>query len=76
MKKITPKIRQGIAFFHQHLGQDASSWLRVVDPKDKEVVAYEFPLPEDYLGVSRVLRISFCEVFLTVGLRLQICPAP
>lgn len=70
MKKITPKIRQGIDFLHQYLGQDASSWLKVVDPKDKEVVAYEFPLPEDYLGVSRVLRISFCEGFPTVGLRL------
>ena len=76
MKKITPKIQQGVDFLHQYLGQDASSWLRLVDPKDKEVVAYEFPLPEDYLGVSRVLRISFCEGFPTVGLRLQISPSP
>ena len=76
MEKVTSEIRQGISFLHQYLGEDATSWLKVVDPKDKEVVAYEFPLPEDYLGVSRVLRISFCEGFPTVGLRLQISPSP
>lgn len=76
MKKITLKIQQGIDFLHQYLGEDAASWLKEVDPKDKEVVVYEFPLPEDFLGVSRILRISFCEGFPTVGLRLKIIPSP
>ncbi|WP_368565625.1 ThiF family adenylyltransferase [Acinetobacter bereziniae] len=76
MEKITPEIRQGIAFLHQYLGEDAMSLLEETDPKEKEVLAYEFPLPEDFLGVSRILRISFCEGFPTVGLRLQISPSP
>lgn len=76
MKKITLKIQQGIDFLHQYLGEEAASWLKEVDPKDKEVVVYEFPLPEDFLGVSRILRISFCEGFPTVGLRLKITPSP
>ena len=76
MEKVTSEIRQGIAFLHQYLGGDAMCLLKETDPKDKEVVAYEFPLPEDFLGVSRILRISFCEGFPTVGLRLQITPSP
>lgn len=76
MEKVTPEIRQGIAFLHQYLGEDAMSLLKETDSKEKEVLAYEFPLPEDFLGVSRILRISFCEGFPTVGLRLQISPSP
>lgn len=74
-KEITPEILKGIEFLYHYLGNEGRSLLKKVAPKNDEIVSFEFPLPEDYLGIARTLRIGFCKNFPVSGLQLQILPS-
>lgn len=41
-----------------------------------EAASFHFPLPRDYTGYARQLRIGFPSDFPTGGLRLQVAPTP
>ncbi|MCU4581178.1 ThiF family adenylyltransferase [Acinetobacter gyllenbergii] len=76
MSVISKEIQQGIDSLYQYLGEASIYLTKEANLKGKEVASYRFPLPEDHLGVSRVLRITFCEGFPATGLNLQIEPSP
>lgn len=72
---ITPEISKGIEFLYQYLGEDGKSLLREVPSKNGEIICFEFPLPEDYLGIERTLCLGFDKGFPNTGLKLQIQPS-
>lgn len=72
---ITPEISKGIEFLRHYLGEDGGSLLKEVTPKNGEIASFEFSLPEDYLGISRILHIGFRNGFPNTGLQLQIQPS-
>lgn len=72
---LTPEIERGIAALRKSLGA-ASEYLREVKPRTREVVSFEFPLFEDFLGQSRVLHIGFPPSFPRKGLTLKVDPSP
>jgi len=74
-QEITPEILKGIEFLYQYLGDDGRSLLKKVAPKNDEIICFEFPLPVDYLGISRTLRIGFCKAFPVSGLQIQVQPS-
>lgn len=74
--KDTP-LQRGIAALRGALGEDASlALLQPVATRADEAASYYFPLPADYMGTERRLRISFPKNFPRSGLRLTVEPSP
>lgn len=72
---MSNEIERGIAALFAHFGEEGSRLLKRCTPKGVEQACFEFPLPPDYLGVQRTLRISFDKSFPTSGLTFAIQPS-
>jgi len=72
---VSEDVERGVAALCRHLGEEGSHLLRRCEPKGDELASFDFPLPPDYLGVSRTLRISFNNNFPTSGLVFKISPS-
>lgn len=70
-------LQRGINALRRGLGEDrAQALLQPVAVQAGEAASYSFPLPVDYTGKERSVRISFPEDFPRSGLRLTIEPSP
>lgn len=70
-------LQRGIAALRGALGTDASiALLHPVATRTDEAASYHFPLPVDYTGTERLLRIGFPKSFPRTGLRLTVEPSP
>jgi hypothetical protein len=70
-------LRRGIAALRGALGEDAAlALLQSAPPRADEAASYYFPLPVDYTGTERRLRISFPRSFPRGGLKLTVEPSP
>lgn len=70
-------LQRGIAALRGALGEDAAlALLRPVATRADEAASYYFPLPVDYTGAERRLRIGFPRNFPRSGLRLTVEPSP
>lgn len=70
-------IARGVAALKLSLGEDAASaLLQPTATRPDEAVSYLFPLPMDYTGAQRHLRIGFPKDFPSAPLKLQVEPSP
>ena len=70
-------IQRGISALKDCLGADnASALLRSAELRVGEAAAFNFPLPVDYTGLERRLRIGFPNGFPSESLSLQVEPSP
>jgi sulfur-carrier protein adenylyltransferase/sulfurtransferase len=70
-------LQRGIAALRGVLGEDAAhALLQPAAARTGEAASYYFPLPVDYTGTERRLRISFPKNFPRGGLRLTVEPSP
>jgi hypothetical protein len=70
-------VQRGIGALHAFLGPDVvQTWLTAITPRYNEAAAFGLPLPVDYTGVSRRLRIGFPSHFPRGQLALQVTPSP
>lgn len=70
-------IQRGISALKDYLGADnASALLRPAELRVGEAVAFYFPLPVDYTGLERRLRIGFPNDFPSESPSLQVEPSP
>jgi hypothetical protein len=70
-------VERGIAALHRVLGADgASSLLEVAPTRAGETASFYFPLPLDYTGTARRLRIGFPANFPRSQLKLLVEPSP
>lgn len=70
-------LQRGIAALRGALGEDAAlALLQPAHTRADEAVSYYFPLPVDYTGTERRLRLSFPTNFPRGGLRLIVEPSP
>lgn len=70
-------LQRGIAALQSALGEDAAlALLQPATTRADEAASYYFPLPVDYTGTERRLRISFPRSFPRGGLRLTVEPSP
>lgn len=70
-------LQRGIAALRGALGEDAAlALLQPATTRADEAASYYFPLPVDYTGTERRLRISFPRNFPRGGLRLTVEPSP
>ncbi|WP_394245285.1 HesA/MoeB/ThiF family protein [Halopseudomonas laoshanensis] len=70
-------LQRGIAALRGALGEDAAhALLQPAVARTGEAASYYFPLPVDYTGTERRLRISFPKNFPRGGLRLTVEPSP
>lgn len=70
-------LQRGIAALRGALGEDAAhALLQPAAARTGEAASYYFPLPADYTGMERRLRISFPKNFPCSGLRLTVEPSP
>lgn len=70
-------LQRGIAALQKALGEDsASALLTPVPMKPGEAACFSFPLPIDYMGEARWLRISFPSNFPQEALKLNVEPSP
>ena len=70
-------IQRGISALKAYLGADnASALLRPAELRVGEAVAFYFPLPVDYTGLERRLRIGFPNDFPSESPSLQVEPSP
>lgn len=70
-------LQRGIAALRGALGEDAAhALLQPAAARAGEAASYYFPLPVDYTGTERRLRISFPKNFPRGGLRLTVEPSP
>lgn len=70
-------IQRGISALKDCLGADnASALLRPAELRVGEAAAFYFPLPVDYTGLERRLRIGFPNDFPSVSPSLQVEPSP
>lgn len=70
-------LQRGIAALRGALGEDAAhALLQPAVARTGEGSSYYFPLPVDYTGTERRLRISFPKNFPRGGLRLTVEPSP
>lgn len=70
-------LQRGIAALRGALGEDAAhALLQPAAARTDEAASYYFPLPVDYTGTGRRLRISFPKSFPSGGLRLTVEPSP
>ena len=75
--QLNTPVQRGIAALRAALGEDAAlALLRPTVSRDDEVASYYYPLPVDYTGKERRLRIAFSEDFPRQGLRLTVEPSP
>lgn len=76
MSDITASVERGINALKEFLGEDGCALLNEEKLRKGEVASFALPLPEDYLGVNRTLRIIFDNAFPSFGLGLEISPNP
>lgn len=70
-------MQRGIAALKSTLGEDAASTLLQAAPKQEdEAAGFYFPLPIDYMGEQRRLRIGFPLDFPRKLLKLHVEPSP
>lgn len=69
-------VERGIVALRAHLGDEAASLLQQVMPGVGEAAVFLFPLPEDYVGTERWLRIAFPASFPRSTLSLRVEPSP
>ncbi|MEH8953021.1 ThiF family adenylyltransferase, partial [Klebsiella pneumoniae] len=70
-------IQRGISALKDCLGADnASALLRPAELRVGEAAAFYFPLPVDYTGLERRLRIGFPNDFPSESPSLQVEPSP
>lgn len=70
-------MERGIAALRAFVGEEvATSLLRPTDRKQGEAASFLLPLPPDYTGVERQLRIAFPNQFPLASLRVQVEPSP
>ena len=70
-------LQRGIAALRGALGEEAAhALLQPAVVRTGEAASYYFPLPVDYTGTERRLRISFPKNFPRSGLRLIVEPSP
>ncbi|AWH31458.1 hypothetical protein C1930_00530 [Stenotrophomonas sp. SAU14A_NAIMI4_8] len=69
-------VERGIAALHAYLGDDGASLLQPVSPRLGEAAVFRLPLPVDYAGVQRWLRIGFPQSFPRSTLSLRVEPSP
>lgn len=68
-------MQRGIDRLRLNLG-DASSFLEEVKAAASEAAAFLLPLPTDYLGVDRKLRVAFSTAFPSLPLDFNVHPSP
>lgn len=74
---LNPAVERGIAALRAFIGDEvATSLLRPTDRKQGEAASFLLPLPPDYTGVERHLRIAFPNHFPLITLRIQVEPSP
>lgn len=76
MSGFSFEIQQGINALKECLGAAGCDLLSEDKLRAEEVASFNWPLPDDYLGVSRILRVSFNKYFPGFGLDLQVTPSP
>lgn len=69
-------LQRGIAELHSVLGENAAALLQPAPMQADEAASFSFPLPTDYTGENRHLRIGFPLGFPQVPLRLRVEPSP
>lgn len=70
-------MERGIAALREFVGEEvAASLLRSTDRRQGEEASFLLPLPPDYTGVERQLRIAFPSKFPLSSLRVQVEPSP
>lgn len=69
-------VEAGVVALREYLGPDAARSLVRCKTLSGELAAFEYPLPEDFQGESRTLRIAFPERFPDVPLGFAITPTP
>lgn len=70
-------MQRGIAALRSALGEDAAvALLQPTPTRADEAASYYFPLPIDYTGTERQLRIGFPRNFPLEGLKLTVEPSP
>lgn len=70
-------LQRGIAALRGALGEDAArALLQPTATRADEAASYYFPLPVDYTGTERRLRIGFPKNFPREGLKLTVEPSP
>jgi len=74
---ITTPLQRGIVALRNALGQDAAdALLQPASMRADEAASFHFPLPIDYTGQERRLRIGFPSNFPRGLLRLNVEPSP
>lgn len=68
-------LKRGIDRLRLNLG-GASSFLQEVKAGAGEAAAFLLPLPTDYLGVDRTLRVAFPNAFPSLSLDFKVIPSP
>lgn len=76
MPDLSLEVEQGISALKACLGDAGCRLLSENKLRAEEVASFNWPLPEDYLGIGRTLRISFSKSFPSFGLDLQVTPSP
>lgn len=75
--QMDTSLQRGIAALRGALGEDAAhALLQPAVARTGEAASYYFPLPVDYTGTERRLRIGFPKNFPRGGLRLTVEPSP
>ena len=75
--QMDTSLQRGIAALRGALGEEAAhALLQPAVVRTGEAASYYFPLPVDYTGTERRLRISFPKNFPRSGLRLIVEPSP
>lgn len=70
-------VQRGITALRGFLGQDvARDWLEPITPRHGEAAAFSLPLPVDFTGIARRLRIGFPNNFPRGPLALHVRPSP
>ncbi len=65
-----------MAALQAYLGPEAVGFLQPIATKAGEAAAYRLPLPVDYVGIQRWLRLSFPTAFPRSPLNLRVEPSP
>lgn len=70
-------MERGIAALHAFIGDEvATSLLRPASRKQGEAASFWLPLPPDYTGIERRLRIAFPNQFPLIALQVHVEPSP
>lgn len=70
-----PILERGIATLKYWL-DDGASLLKEKPPKQGEAISFDYPLPQDYMGVERTVRIIFPTDFPRFPLQIEVQPSP